>query len=208
MNDCVDILFESGFESMKCMDGQQCLMNIIKSKRCYEDLIIALKYKDDQFVQNVIIRPWIDISSKNEFRAFIFDRKFVAISQYNYTVKYDEIINNKDLIYETIYSFWNDKCKDILNKKYDKYIIDFAIIEKEKMGNTDKYEIKDVIVIELNPYENDTDSLLFDWTSKKDEMVLTGETDFEFRIQCKEFDEDDMWRLLPSHKVLVQSALK
>lgn len=214
LNDCVNILFESGFESMKCMDAQQCLLNIIKSKRCYEDLVIALKYKDNQFIQNVIIRPWIDIESKNEFRAFVYDNKFVAMSQYNYTVKYDDIINNKDNIYQIINSFWKNKCHDILSEKYDKYIIDFAIVDKKRDNNDDKEkketedESQDVIVIELNPYENDTDSLLFEWKSKKDQMILTGKADFEFRVQCKEFDQDDIWRLLPSHKVLVQSALK
>ena len=101
-----------------------------------------------------------------------------------------------------------------MSKKYDKYIIDFAIVGKKSVVNDDKKErkteneIEDVIVIELNPYENDTDSLLFQWKSKKDETILTGKSDFEFRIQCKEFDQDDMWRLLPSHKILVQSVLE
>ena len=52
-------------------------------------------------MRNVIIRPWIDIESKNEFGAFVFKNKSVAMSQYNYTVKYD-VLRNKDMIYKTI----------------------------------------------------------------------------------------------------------
>ena len=65
-----------------------------------------------------------------------------------------------------------------------------------------------MIVIELHPYENDTDSLLFDGKSKKDKNVLEGKVDFEFGIQEKDLDEDDMWPLLASHQLLVEPALK
>ena len=98
-----------------------------------------------------------------------------------------------------------------MSKKYDKYIIDFAIVGKKANDDAEqkeKNEDCDIIVIELNPYENDTDSLLFDWKSKKDKNVLEGKVEFEFRVQEKEFDEGDMWRLLSSHKLLVESALR
>ena len=186
---------------MNCMNGVEVISNIIKSKRCFEDLKISLKYNSN-FKQNIIIRKWVSIKPQNEFRAFIFDNKFVAMSQYNYVIKFAQIIRNKNIFCELIQNFWKTKCENILSKKYDKYIIDFAVMNG---NNDDKKE--EIIVIELNPYETDTDSLLFDWKSKKDQNILMGKNEFEFRLQNKEFDQDDMWRLLPSHKLLVQTAL-
>ncbi|ETO04007.1 hypothetical protein RFI_33395, partial [Reticulomyxa filosa] len=165
--------------------------------------------------QHVILRQWHKLEPGLEFRAFVFKGEMTALCQYNYIGLFEELWTmdpsenegNKGkakkvpnhTICDHIFGFWKNNLKDLLAKKYDHYVIDFSM----KMSATT--DTPEIVVIELNPFEPDTDALMFDW--KKDRhQLMYGK--LEFRVQKYKFTPNELWRLLPKHKLLVQQALE
>ncbi|EFC36856.1 predicted protein [Naegleria gruberi] len=76
---------ESFIQSMKVKDFAEEYTYFTKSARVLEDLLLFLKYDKKQREENpikIIIREWVDIPSKYEFRSFVKNKQLTAISQY------------------------------------------------------------------------------------------------------------------------------
>merc|ERR1712137_110465 len=124
---------------------------------------------EDDFPVQFIIREWFNIPTWAEFRGFVYGRKFTALSQYFDSCYFEELQEAKEKIENLITEFFEKKLKALV--PLENYIIDFAI--------TESWE---VFVIELNPYNPNTDSCLFSW-SRDAELLKEGP--FEFRILDK-----------------------
>ena len=99
----------------------------------------------------------------------MYNNELVALSQYFDACFFKELGFQKDQIEKDIREFYDNKLKDLV--PLDEYIIDFGITDEEG-----------VKVIELNPYNPNTDSCLFSW-SRDAEILKSGP--FEFRIVPK-----------------------
>ena len=93
-----------------------------------------------------------------EFRAFIYESKLTAITQYNHYIKFDHIIKNKDKYQQMIHDFWNKNIKNII--KITNYSIDFAILDENK-----------VMVIEMSPFLKSTGPCCLKWELDHEEMM-------------------------------------
>jgi len=174
-------LISASTKTLKVHSGAEALHLIKISERSNEDILLALEFPD-MWEMKIIIRKWEYIPTHLEFRGFVCDNKFTALSQYFHIAYFDELKKNKKDIENKIIKFYESKIKDIL-KKYKNFVIDFGILNY----GTDKERI---IVIELNPFHDyegcGTDPGLFSW--KDDRDIIDGKKDFVFRIREEPFD--------------------
>lgn len=63
------------------INGQEIAIQALSSIRTYDDLV-RLSLIPEKFA--IIIKPWVEINKRDEFRAFIENRSVVGISQYHY----------------------------------------------------------------------------------------------------------------------------
>ncbi len=130
------------------------------SERTYRDLNQALEFPKLWDMQ-VILRDFHPIPYHNEFRAFVYNGKLTAISQYDHRIYFSEL-NEKgaaEKIQIKLTTFFYENIAKELGKR--SYIIDFGITE----DGTPK-------VIELNPFEPGTGPALFSW--EKELQTLQG----------------------------------
>ena len=150
---------------------------------------------------------------QHEFRGFVCNKQFTALSQYYYDCYFSSINKNKNLIEIAIKEFWEKKIKNLL--PYNSYVIDFGIIgslskygsiEITPSNNTNNnnnnnnnnnistsYYLNSyqVVCIELNPFDQYTDGALFNWKLSK-QIFENGP--FTFRInEKKEAIHDKTW---------------
>lgn len=103
-----------------------------------------------------------------EFRGFVKDGKFTALSQYNqyekkekncsfvlYSVAYfPRLVQMREKILRTISDFCTTICIPALKGKFSDYIIDFGLVGDD---------FSQVIVIELNEFMDTTDGMNGQW---------------------------------------------
>ncbi|KAG0691141.1 hypothetical protein C6P40_004747 [Pichia californica] len=102
------------------------------------------------FDLNLILRKWVDINPSMEFRCFVRDRQLIAISQrdLNYYSFLDEL---KDELTEKIGIFFDD----VLMGNFDCNSFVFDVYLPKPFN--------EVYLIDINPYQRSTESLLFTW---------------------------------------------
>jgi len=166
-NQKLKALYRAMINSMKVLKAKEALDMFVESERIKFDLELDLRFPDE-FSNHVIVRLWEDIPLENEFRAFVFDHKLTAISQYFTQIYFPQLVEHKTEMLQQIKQFWLS-CKDAF--EYEKFVIDFAI---KRDGNA--------VVLELNPYNISTGSSLFSWHSEEDSDIMEGLKPFEFRI--------------------------
>ncbi|EFC47607.1 hypothetical protein NAEGRDRAFT_57308 [Naegleria gruberi] len=174
--------FESQVEVMKFESGQEAIEMMTSSTRVYDDLNIALKYRNDDSLWNVffVLRKWIpNHNIQYEFRTFVYNRKLCAISQYNDALFFEDLCNHKDLYLKAMLNFF-EKIKDEI--PFDNSVMDLVIYplssDEEKLHDMDNLNVQ---VLEFNPFNQYTGSAFFSWI--KDTEILKGEKPFEFRIR-------------------------
>ena len=100
----------------------------------------------------LVFREWIDFKSEEEFRCFIYQRKLVAISQYDYIADLPVDMQQPYLIIKTIGNFVNQVIGLI---PFENTILDVAV----------RFSDLRVYFIEFNSFgiNSDTDAGLYDW---------------------------------------------
>jgi len=137
--------------SLKVNNAKDALATFFSSKRIYTDLMLA--FLEDSFELDIILRKWSDdFVIELEFRGFVFNGEFTALTQYYNLLYIPFVAKNHKLIEEKIVSFWKTNMKDIIPMK--NYTIDFGLEYKNN-----EYE---VVVIELNPPAPLAGTSLFD----------------------------------------------
>jgi len=126
------------------------------SSRVREDLMRALEFPES-FVLQIIVREWIPMKPQQEFRAFVFEKEMTAISQYCYFQYYPELVQNKEKLKNRMSDFWNSIKHKVPQKSC---IIDFLVQDDN------------VMIIELNPFFNDTSACLFSWREAEDRKII------------------------------------
>ena len=99
---------------------------------------IAL-YIGDLETKYLVFREWIEFNVEEEFRCFIYQKKLVAVSQYDYGQALPESMIQPDSIVRCIQCFVDQVMKFIL---FDDVVLDVAV----KLSNSHVY------FIEFNPW--------------------------------------------------------
>ena len=166
-------LLHAATKLLKVSSAETAFQFFTKSERIAQDMEVALAKRGEDFQMNVVIRRWTDIDIDMEFRGFYNNGKLTALSQYNYIVVFDRLLEEgrKEKIQQQIVEFFDSEIKPRLDAVgFKRYIVDFALTGE----NNDR-----IYVIELNPFLSSTDSALFSW---KKEQPLLENGPFEFRL--------------------------
>ena len=165
---------------MPVSDTKQTLLAIIKSERCFDDMIAHRYHQlNDMKLLPLCINlvPWRKCYQERELRCFIFEKKLVAITnQFCYG---DEkwIFNGREL--EIVYKI-NKFVNDLWLTYPDLY--DAAVIDLELHDDLNP------ILIEFNPYysKGSTSAILFSWN----EDLLYGNSDLIILRYCRDKSKD------------------
>eukprot|EP00035_Acanthoeca_spectabilis_P023431 m.449351 g.449351 ORF g.449351 m.449351 type:complete len:335 (-) comp19805_c0_seq1:91-1095(-) len=156
---------ELSIQTLRITTGKDAVKLLLSSERVFRDLIEALTARAEcNFSQKMVIREWCEqLDQEFEFRAFVYNNTLTALSQYNHMVHFPEQVKQRETLLQRITQFWEAHVRDKLKAKYVHYIVDFAVLRNGQ-----------VIVIELNPFDNATGAGLYDWGSERDLAVLEG----------------------------------
>lgn len=110
---------------------------ILASMRCFEDMVL-LRYLD---FASIVVRPYIEFESFQEWRIYIKDKKIIGISQYDYNQEFKELTEETVRRYDAeIRNLINDIV--IPNIPLADYIADVIVGDNGRP----------TIVLETNPY--------------------------------------------------------
>ncbi|XP_056133861.1 cell division cycle protein 123 homolog [Lampris incognitus] len=98
----------------------------------------------------LVLRKWSELISGGEFRCFVKENKLIGISQRDYTQYYQHISKQEDQICLSIQEFFTQHIQ--YNFLDEDFVLD---VYRDSWGK--------VWLIDLNPFGEVTDSLLFTW---------------------------------------------
>jgi len=188
-NENIIALYQAMNQCLKVNSAQEAMQLLKDSSRVYQDLLRACK--QEKWDIQILVREWIDIPVQSEFRAFVYNKKIRAISQYYDVCFFPELIQDKENIIKRI-QYYFETIKDKIPMEH--CILDLLVL---------KDRIK---IVELNPYGSCTGSAMFSWKTEA-KLLREGLPDgsFEFRITTapsleatKELKSGDFHELLQS----------
>ncbi|KAJ3050546.1 hypothetical protein HK097_008512 [Rhizophlyctis rosea] len=175
-NDKMKALCEAEMFSLRYRDASRVIRALTLSERIWQDMKLALGHVD-RWKENVVVRKWEEgLSVDMEFRTFVHNNKFTAISQYAYNLYSPRLPTHLAHIAKTLTSFFQTHLHPILStNNFSKCVVDLAIV-----GDLSVPDPK-VMVIEINPFWETTDGALFSWTKERD--LLEGKREgFEYPV--------------------------
>jgi len=150
-------------QALKVTSGADALSLLLVSFRTLADVKMRLHYADT-WELIIAVREWCDMDPSLEFRGFIHKNSFTARSQYFYDCYFPVLKANEEKISSSIKAFW-ETIKDKV--PYESYVMDFAILP----CNISESEVLPVTIIELNPFDDSTDSALFSWKLDRGKLM-------------------------------------
>lgn len=158
-------ILRSSLMLLQVTSSDQVLDLLIRSDRVYEDF--QEEFKREKFSISIILREWMDIEVDLEFRGFVYQGKLNAISQYNCSCFFLNVVEQKSELQKKIFEFFDNVQPKIKGICDGNLILDFCIVKDQ------------VYFIELNTFDIASQACLFSW---KNEMKLLKEGPFEFRL--------------------------
>jgi gamma-glutamylcyclotransferase (GGCT)/AIG2-like uncharacterized protein YtfP len=154
---------------MKVTSGKEAMSLILTSERVYADMRDWKLFGEPE---QICLREYNDcITLDFEFRAFVYDDKLTAITQYDHHSYFPHISEYKDVVCDKI----KDKISEIHHViKIKNYVADFAFINNN------------VLLIELSPFFPCTGSSLFNWHNDLDLLKGKYLPEVIFRLKAKE----------------------
>ncbi|XP_049617005.1 translation initiation factor eIF2 assembly protein isoform X1 [Syngnathus scovelli] len=150
--------------SLQCQSLSEIFLLFKSSDFITHDLTQPFLHCNDQdspdpiINYELVLRKWSELIPGGEFRCFVKENKLIAISQRDYTQYYPHILKQEESIVHAIQHFFS---QHIQYKFLDE---DFVLdVYRDSQGR--------VWVIDLNPFGEVTDSLLFSW----EELTSGGE---------------------------------
>lgn len=164
---------------LRCETFKDVCLLLKSSDFVAHDLTKAFEYCEDSTDNlpkdafELILRKWVEVAPALEFRCFVKGNEIIAISQRDYTNFYQFLAKVKENVHRDITSFFNKKIKSKFTENnfvFDVYTSNEGIVK----------------LIDINPFSQVTDSLLFTWHEILDgQLTSIGESDDmqgEFRI--------------------------
>jgi hypothetical protein len=157
---------------MSIMDGDEAVMAIIKSKRCFDDMI-AHKYHTLRGVKlpllGINLVPWTNCKVERELRCFVFNGRLVAVTFQIPNLPWPFFGLEKCVI---------ERLKEFVNQLWNKHnLYNCAVVDVE-LNN-----LLECKLIEFNPYgkEGSTGAILFDWVDDTDILFNDDSKDVTLR---------------------------
>ncbi|MDP2438635.1 MAG: ATP-grasp domain-containing protein [archaeon] len=175
-NDIVRAVMGCGIAALRLCTAEEVLDCFLTSDRvCEDDIPLALSFPH-KWSQHIVLREWVDIPTEGEFRAFVFDGKLTAVSQYFVGAYFESLVQQQARVQALIRSFF-DTIRPLIQVSPAEYVLDLAV----------DMSTERVYVIELNPFGKPdglgTGTCLFKKNDPADLAVLFGESPFQFRVQ-------------------------
>uniref|UniRef100_A0AAQ4PLQ7 Translation initiation factor eIF2 assembly protein n=1 Tax=Gasterosteus aculeatus aculeatus TaxID=481459 RepID=A0AAQ4PLQ7_GASAC len=102
----------------------------------------------------LVLRKWSELIPGGEFRCFVKENKLIAISQRDYTQHYQHVLKQEEQILHAIQAFFSQHIQ--YNFLDEDFVLD---VYRDSQGR--------VWLIDVNPFGEVTDSLLFSWEELK-----------------------------------------
>mmetsp|Transcript_9583 Transcript_9583/g.12433 ORF Transcript_9583/g.12433 Transcript_9583/m.12433 type:complete len:363 (-) Transcript_9583:50-1138(-) len=162
-----------------CMvrSGEEALALLLNSERVFEDLKYASEYDGEESVLDlikVVVRSFDDrINTRNEFRGFVWNGKFVCVGQYFSKIYFPELNHLKERVASDFIKFFENKVAKSIQVPC--FMMDLVWLDSGE-----------VILVEINPFDGEelgafpASTGLFDWD--KDRDLMTGKRPFEIRV--------------------------
>lgn len=149
---------------MQVCTGSEAMSLLLTSERVFADLHDWLKFGEPE---QVVLRQWEpDLRLENEFRAFVYEGKLAAVSQYDHYGVFDDLEEHMGRIEELIRVAWKALHPHVGEATY---ACDWVYLPASDS----------VTLVELSPFRNCTGAACFRWDS--DRAILQAEAPFEFR---------------------------
>lgn len=166
------------FGTTNCLrldDAEQVLECLSTSERvCEDDIPLALGFPA-KWSQHIVLRPWVEIPTEQEFRAFVFDGKLTGLSQYFSSVHFPAVAERKAEIESLVVDFFA-RVQALVPIRPAEYVMDLAV----------NVEAQVVSIIEFNPFGwpdgMGTGTVMFNLEAEHDRNVLFGKAPFECRV--------------------------
>ena len=158
-----DAFWISSTGTLKCETFKDICLLLKSSDFIAHDLTKSFEYCEDSTDSlphdgfELVLRKWIDISPAMEFRCFVKKNEIIAISQRDYTNYYDFLVECKDKVHRSITSFFNKFMRTRFVES--SFVFDVYLSKAGSVG-----------LIDINPFSQVTDSLLFSWHEIADEL--------------------------------------
>eukprot|EP00128_Syssomonas_multiformis_P015757 Colp12_sorted_trinity150504_noHs@22949 len=154
---------------LQVQTGADAMSLVLTSERVFSDCLDFLQYGEPVMIALREFEP--ELTLENEFRAFIYQGKLTAISQYDHYTYYPSLAERKQHLQELIVKEWS-RLHPLVGE--DSYTIDFGYLPS-----------RDVVkMIEISPFLPCTGSACFSW--KKDWELLHGRTSDEIIFRVNE----------------------
>jgi hypothetical protein len=164
-----DSIWIATSNTMRCVSPSDIYMLLKASNYITHDL--TEPYPDGKLAESyeLVLRSWFDINPSLEFRCFVKDSKLVAISQRDMNY-YDFLEPLKSKLLTRIEAFFNENLKETFPDP--SYVFDVYVPRP----------FDRVWLIDINPFADYTDSLLFSW----DQLAYIKSTSsIDFRLVDK-----------------------
>ena len=146
--------------TLKCRDASDIFLLLKSSDFIQHDLSMAQLHSIPLVL---CLREWFDLNPSMEFRCFIKNQKIIGISQRDIGQFYDFLESMTSDVSYRIQEFYNT----IVNPKWQMDCVMDVYLTKSKR----------VLLMDLNPFQEFTDSLLFQWN----ELQECKDDFYEFR---------------------------
>jgi hypothetical protein len=188
--------FRAQSQALKVSSAQEAMDLFVKSERVYRDLLTDLELCDEStWKMKVAVRGWrSDSDISGEFRCFVYNRKITAISQYYDLICFPKLGEVREQLKKSIIKFFKEKIEPKL--PFDNCIMDVSVIgdpkfqplkmsSAESLFRNDDFEVREVLLIEFNPWNRFTSGCRFQWKHPLDIKILEGEKKKQFRYVKK-----------------------
>lgn len=158
---------------LRAKSGHEALLFMTNSNRVREDLQALCKLtqlSDSETLTNIVVRKWEEILPEYEFRAFVWNSKITAMTQYYKTTYVPQMVTLKQSLEERMLTFFEEHVKEKI--PITEYVVDFAV---DPTSNK-------IWVVEINNPPPVAGQALFNWDDETDKRIIQGASPFEFRI--------------------------
>ena len=149
---------------------------LVESARIQDDLVHMVHEHGRDF--NVIVRQWGAFDAELEFRAFVYDGRCTAVTQYNQFCFFPRVVKHLAEIQHALLSFVHERMVPTLTTLRN-YVLDLALRYPDHPGGD-----YTCYVVEVNPFAEFAGTGLFTWETEW--QILMGRKPFEFRVVLQE----------------------
>jgi len=151
--------FEVAHRALRVRTAEEAVALLCSSERVCRDVERSLA---SGVAMTVCLRAWQPaLRQEYEFRAFVCGDRLTHVTQYNPYVHTPQVVATRDETLATLERFWRDEIDPKLRARHDAYVVDFALLSTG-----------DVVVVELNPFDEQTGGGLFRWEDPDDRALM------------------------------------